>query len=629
MRITGLVSKPEHNDKLATVLCFTAATGRIGVSLEDGGKELSVKPECLEHQASAEVRGIDPKHAVAVLEQLLQMSKDEIRTDLTVVVGERRFELHGCVLMCGSEFFRTQLQTCVGAGSMREITLPEMSARAFELVVECLYTGVLSIGVSNVMELLEVSRRLQVGIAEAQCCNWLDEQLDVSNAMVVWESARRLGCEAVQVKAWPTVGQHLGEVARQEAFLTLPQQLLVELLSDDSLAVRSEVTVYEAVMGWVRWDAAGRKEAIGEVLRAVRLGLLSATYLAESVATDPLIQQSVDASRLLAEALGCHASATAGIASSSLLRRRNRPTADMGLIVLGGVDGENSNLASVECYDPSTKEWFALPDMSVARFGCAAAWVDGLLYVVGGEDDGDIVASAECYDPSTKLWRALPNMGIARYGCAAACINGLLYVVGGQDADSIYLTCVECYDPKTKKWRRKPSMSVRRYGCAASCIDGLLYVVGGDGHMMADAGALASAECYYPETQHRPGQWQRLPDMSAGRFAPAAACMDGLLYVVGKGDGHNAASAECYDPSTGTWRRLPDMSVKRYWCAVAFEGGLLYVMGGQDADHNYFKSVECYDPSTLQWHPVPDMSIVRVGCATVVVPYPVTEHAPR
>jgi hypothetical protein len=105
--------------------------------------------------------------------------------------------------------------------------------------------------------------------------------------------------------------------------------------------------------------------------------------------------------------------------------------------------------------------------------------------------------------------------------------------------------------------------------------------------------------------------------------------MDGLLYVVGKGDGHNAASAECYDPSTGTWRRLPDMSVKRYWCAVAFEGGLLYVMGGQDADHNYFKSVECYDPSTLQWHPVPDMSIVRVGCATVVVPYPVTEHAPR
>ncbi len=69
---------------------------------------------------------------------------DEARADVpgrephrpTVVVGERRFEVHGCVLMCGSEFFRTQLQTGVGLGSMRELTLPAMSARAFELIVE-------------------------------------------------------------------------------------------------------------------------------------------------------------------------------------------------------------------------------------------------------------------------------------------------------------------------------------------------------------------------------------------------------------------------------------------------------------------------------------------------------------
>ena len=199
---------------------------------------------------SSELRPIDPGHAVAVLTQLAQMYRDGSRTDLAVLVGERRFEVHGCVLMCGSEFMRTQLQTGVGAGSMRELTLPAMSARAFELIVDCLYTGVLgSIDASNVMELLEASRRLQVGVAEAQCCEWLAKHLDASNAMVVWESARRLGCEAVQAKAWPVVGRHLHEIARQEAFLALPQPLLVELVRDDSLAVRSEVTVYEAVMG--------------------------------------------------------------------------------------------------------------------------------------------------------------------------------------------------------------------------------------------------------------------------------------------------------------------------------------------------------------------------------------------
>ena len=66
-------------------------------------------------------RAIDPTHAASVLAQLLQMYTDGRRTDFAVVVGERRFEVHGCVLMCGSELMRTQLQTGVGAGSMREL----------------------------------------------------------------------------------------------------------------------------------------------------------------------------------------------------------------------------------------------------------------------------------------------------------------------------------------------------------------------------------------------------------------------------------------------------------------------------------------------------------------------------
>ena len=256
------------------------------------------------------------------------------------------------------------------------------------------------------MELLEASRRLQVGVAEAQCCDWLEGHLDVSNAMVVWESARRLGCEAVQAKAWPVVGRHLQEIARQEAFLALPQPLLVELVRDDSLAVHGEVTVYEAVMGWVRSDADRRSGAIGAVLGAVRLGLLPAAFLAETVATDPLIAPSFDASRLLVMALSCHVSGAIrdGADSGSLLRRRTRP-ADKGLMVIGGFSNDGKVLASVECYDA---QWRALPDMpcrpperSSRRKRCAGACVEGLVYVVGGYRDHRFVASAECYDPST------------------------------------------------------------------------------------------------------------------------------------------------------------------------------------------------------------------------------------
>jgi kelch-like protein 2/3 len=110
--------------------------------------------------------------------------------------------------------------------------------------------------------------------------------------------------------------------------------------------------------------------------------------------------------------------------------------------------------------------------MSVERLGCAAACIDGLLYVVGGEDgNGRPLASAECYDPSTGAWRALPDMSVARCQCAAASIDGLLYVLGGDDAPSPgpgrAIASAECYDPATNEWRSLPDMSVARAGFVA------------------------------------------------------------------------------------------------------------------------------------------------------------------
>ena len=68
-----------------------------------------------------------------------------------------------------------------------------------------------------------------------------------------------------------------------------------------------------------------------------------------------------------------------------------------------------------------TREWQALPDMSVPRRGCAAACLDGLLYVAGGRSDQlEELASAECYDPISRQWRSLPDMSIPRVSCAVA-----------------------------------------------------------------------------------------------------------------------------------------------------------------------------------------------------------------
>ena len=65
---------------------------------------------CEKCRGPSEAVEFKEQHAAAVVTQLAHMYQDGNRTDLAVVVGERRFEVHGCVLMCGSEFFRTQLE---------------------------------------------------------------------------------------------------------------------------------------------------------------------------------------------------------------------------------------------------------------------------------------------------------------------------------------------------------------------------------------------------------------------------------------------------------------------------------------------------------------------------------------
>ena len=77
-------------------------------------------------------------------------------------------------------------------------------------------------------------------------------------------------------------------------------------------------------------------------------------------------------------------------------------------------------LKSAEMYDTSAGQWRSLPDMSVARCGCAAVCIEGNVYVVGGEDGATKHASVECYDPVASEWCTLPSMSTAKEWCAAA-----------------------------------------------------------------------------------------------------------------------------------------------------------------------------------------------------------------
>jgi kelch-like protein 20 len=188
---------------------------------------------------------------------------------------------------------------------------------------------------------------------------------------------------------------HFQEVMDHEEFLLLPLTQLVEVCASDELNVRSEEQVYQAVMAWVKYNIAERRQHLPVVLQHVRLPLLNPNFLCGTVGNDPLVRADDTCRDLVDEA------------KNYLLLPQERP----------------------HMQGPRTR-----PRRPIRR--------GEVLFAVGGWCSGDAIASVERYDPLSGEWRMVSPMGKRRCGVGVAVLNDLLYAVGGHDGQS-YLNSIE------------------------------------------------------------------------------------------------------------------------------------------------------------------------------------------
>jgi len=126
---------------------------------------------------------------------------------------------------------------------------------------------------------------------------------------------------------------------------------------------------------------------------------------------------------------------------------------------------------------------------------------------------------------------------------------------------------------------------------------GLVYLAGG----VIGTTSTAQAWVFNPRT----GTWSQLPSMTYGREAPAAAFINGKLYVTAgydSVDNVTQPALEIYDPRTGLWSEGAPIPHAFYGSATAVLGGNMYVIGGCNAaDECTSRDVQVYDPATNTW----------------------------
>ena len=92
------------------------------------------------------------------------------------------------------------------------------------------------------------------------------------------------------------------EVVENEEFLLLPIEQLIEICRSEELNVTTEEQVYQAVMAWVKYNIAERRQHLSLALQHVRMPLLSPKFLVGTVGADLLIKSDETCRDLVDEA---------------------------------------------------------------------------------------------------------------------------------------------------------------------------------------------------------------------------------------------------------------------------------------------------------------------------------------
>ncbi len=287
------------------------------------------------------------------------------------------------------------------------------------------------------------------------------------------------------------------------------------------------------------------------------------------------------------------------------------------IVVTGGVDANGALLNTTEVFDGNS--WTLGAPIPTSRQMLAAASDGKLVYAVGGTNGNSDLATVEAYDPAAKTWTSLPNMSQPRSDLGVAIADQRLVAVGGLSRGQV-LKSVAMLDLIGKSWADLPDMATARHGMAVDAVEKAVYAIGGSTGA-GDNDVTAAAEVLrLPARQTQPAaQWRSLPDAPTARLMMAWAVLNDKIWVLGGlRNGAALQTVESYDPHTGAWATGPPLPIPLHHAAAATYRGEIVVLGGA-SDTLAQASNKVFALRGGNWVELPNLTHARAAPAAAVV----------
>lgn len=248
---------------------------------------------------------MDPrsKHGLALMERLWRMKEAGEMTDVVLVTEGVHFPCHRVVLSAFSPYFRAMFTCGLQECNRTEVTLQDTPPEILRLILNYMYRSELVLSNANVQGLAVSAFVLQLDEVFQRCQVYMTDNMDASNCLGVYHFARDLGAEDLHDLARRYLCQNFAQVCLHEEAVELECHQLLALIGSDDLNVSREESILDVVLRWVNRDRDCRAASLPELLRKVRLPLVSPDFLREALRRNPVLLTNSECQDMVEEAL--------------------------------------------------------------------------------------------------------------------------------------------------------------------------------------------------------------------------------------------------------------------------------------------------------------------------------------
>ena len=210
-------------------------------------------------------------------------------------------------------------------------------------------------------------------------------------------------------------------------------------------------------------------------------------------------------------------------------------------------------------------------------------------------------------------------MPLPRNGTATAAIGDTYYVVGGTGVNT-YESVTLAYSVSLGTWSQRASIPRGHVYPAAAAVNGKIYVAGGC-QFNSDCRISTTniVDVYDPASD----TWTPAPAMPTPRHGAGAVGFGNELWVIGGRMAcppcERTGAVEVFNTQSGTWSSRAPLPTPRMTGAVVELGGAIYVIGGSTQAENGLTVVDRLDPATNTWSSVAPLPRRMYGLGATVL----------